>query len=384
MFGSSTTQLFESNGRIVVRSQDSGRSFTDMTIDGAFDGLHPDMHAIEFADDTRIWFAGNDGGIWRIAPGFIDDSASCRSFSPARGRQLTGTAAQRCERRLKRIPRDIVSLNAGLDTLQYQGLGLDRSAPALSTIIGGTQDNGSHVYTAGRWEARIDGDGGQAAIGAGNPAVMWHTYTGAQLDVSLAGGATRSWTYVGQGLDASGESASFYMPLQSDRADPNTAYAGLERVWRTSEAGGATGATAADTNRYCNEFATEVQPPGFVCGDWRPLGATKLTGTEFGADKRLAGDDFISWIHQSDNLNTAYVATRAGRLFRTDNLSADPASVTFARIDTPALPGRFVTGIVNAVGAPDLAYVAFSGYGAHTPGHPGHVFAVTPQRRRPG
>ena len=84
VFGSSTTQLFESNGRIVVRSQDSGRSFTDMTIDRAFDGLHPDMHAIEFADDTRIWFAGNDGGIWRVAPGFIDDSASCRSFSPAR------------------------------------------------------------------------------------------------------------------------------------------------------------------------------------------------------------------------------------------------------------------------------------------------------------
>ena len=35
-----------------------------------------------------------------------------------------------------------------------------------------------------------------------------------------------------------------------------------------------------------------------------------------------------------------------------------------------------MSGIVNAVGAPDLAYVSLSGYGAHTPGHPGHVFAV--------
>jgi photosystem II stability/assembly factor-like uncharacterized protein len=378
VFGSPTTQSFESNGRIVVRSQDGGRSFTDMTIDRGFEGLHPDMHALEFADDTRTWFAGNDGGIWRIAPGFVDDSANCRSSDPNRGRQLTGTAAQRCERRLKRIPLDIVSLNGGLDTLQYQGLGLDRSAPALSTIIGGTQDNGSHVYTGGRWEARIDGDGGQAAIGTGDPTLLWHTYFGAALDVSLDGGTTRSWTYVGQALDASGENASFFMPLQSDRADRKTAYVGLERVWRTSEAGGATGVTAADTNRYCNEFTTDAQPPGFVCGDWKPLGVTKLTGPEFGADKRVLGDDFVAWIHQSpENLDTAYVATRAGRLFRTDNLRApDPAIVTFARIDTPALPGRFVSGIVNAVGAPNLAYVSFSGYGAHTPGQPGHVFAV--------
>ena len=354
VFGSSTTQPFESNGRVVVRSQDAGRSFTDMTIDRGFDGLHPDMHAIEFADDTRTWFAGNDGGVWRIAPGFSDDSRSCRSFDPQRGRQLTGTAAQRCERRLKRIPRDVVSLNAGLDTLQYQGLGLDRSAATLSTIIGGTHDNGSHVFSGGRWEARIDGDGGPAAIGTGDPALMWHTYTGSALDVSLSGGATRSWTYVGQILDSSAEHASFYMPLESDRGDRKTAYVGLERVWRTTEAGGATGATAANTSRYCNEFSVEEPPPAFVCGDWKPLGVTKLTGPEFGADKRVVGDDFLSWIHQSpDNPDTAYVATRAGRLFRTQNLRApNPANVTFTRIDTPALPGRFVSGIVNAVGAP--------------------------------
>jgi hypothetical protein len=171
------------------------------------------------------------------------------------------------------------------------------------------------------------------------------------------------------------------MPLESDRANPKAAYVGLERVWRTTEAGGATGPTAAaaaDTNRYCNEFGTEPPPPGLVCGDWQPLGATKLTGPEFGPDKRVAGDDFVAWIHQSpDNVNTAYAATRAGRLFRTDNLgAADPAAVAFRRIDTPALPGRFVSGIVNKVGARDIAYVAFSGYGAHTPGHPGHVFAV--------
>ena len=207
-----------------------------MTIDRAFDGLHPDMHAIEFADDTRTWFAGNDGGIWRIAPGFTDDSASCRSLvHPQRGRQRAGTAAQRCERRLKRIPRDIVSLNAGLDTLQYQGLGLDRSAATLSTIIGGTQDNGSHVFSGGRWEARIDGDGGQAAIGAGDPALVWHTYTGAQLDVSLAGGATPSWTYVGQALDASaGERLVLHAAAErsrrsQDRVSPGSSASGARR-----------------------------------------------------------------------------------------------------------------------------------------------------------
>ena len=84
----------ERPGRRTLTSQLAGD--TDMTIDRGFDGLHPDMHAIEFADDRRTWFAGNDGGVWRIAPGFSDDSRSCRSFDPQRGRQLTGTAAQRC------------------------------------------------------------------------------------------------------------------------------------------------------------------------------------------------------------------------------------------------------------------------------------------------
>ena len=171
---------------------------------------------------------------------------------------------------------------------------------------------------------------------------MWHTYTGPALDVSLSGGATRSWTYVGQILDSSAEHASFYMPLESDRGDRKTAYVGLERVWRTTEAGGATGATAANTSRYCNEFSVEEPPPAFVCGDWKPLGVTKLTGPEFGADKRVVGDDFfLSWIHQSpDNPDTAYVATRAGRLFRTQNLRApNPANVTFTQIDAPSPPG---------------------------------------------
>ena len=362
----------ESNGRIVVRSSDGGRSFTDMTSDIAGDGLHPDAHAFAFARDTRIWFTGNDGGIWRSSGTYADRRSSCSA------RQLGGAPLARCRRRLKQIPRDLVSLNRGLDTLQFQGLGLDRgstgSPGSLATIIGGTQDNGSLRLAGGAWANVINGDGGQAAIGAGNPALMWHTYYDPQVEVSVAGGSPESWTWVADPLLASRETASFYVPLQADREAAATAYVGLERVWRTTDAGGMTGPDAASVALKCASL-TGTFPDGYECGDWAPLSAEKLTGPAYGTDK--AGE-FITWIHQSpDNPDVAYAATRSGRVLRSDDVrAANPGDVTWLRVDTAAMPQRFVSGVVNAPADPGHAYVAFSGYGTTTPTTPGHVYSI--------
>jgi hypothetical protein len=50
--------------------------------------------------------------------------------------------------------------------------------------------------------------------------------------------------------------------------------------------------------------------------------------------------------------------------------------VTFTRIDTPAQPRRFPSGISVDPRDPtgNTAYISFSGYEAYSPGQPGHVF----------
>ena len=74
---------------------------------------------------------------------------------------------------------------------------------------------------------------------------------------------------------------------------------------------------------------------------------------------------------------TMWVGTRRGRVFITQNADAEPASaVTYTRIDTPAQPTRFVSGISVDPADKFHAIVSFTGYAAYTPGQPGHVFDV--------
>ena len=95
------------------------------------------------------------------------------------------------------------------------------------------------------------------------------------------------------------------------------------------------------------------------------------------------------------NNGTLWAGTRRGRIWITKNADAnDPAAVVqepdccgtgmnerqtdvaFTRIDTPAQPRRFPSGISVDPRDPtgNTAYISFSGYEAYSPGQPGHVF----------
>jgi Two component regulator propeller len=374
-----------SNGRAVVRSEDDGTNFTDMTIDKAGLSLHPDQHVIVVSPlDPNVVFIGNDGGIWRLNGKFMDASAGCATrvddLGPLGGADLTD-----CQNWLSKIPQSTTSLNGGLSTLQFQSLSVNPQKPTKD-VMGGTQDNGTQVTNnANKWSVTVFGDGGQSAINAGNPKIRMHTYFSAQGDVNFQGTKETAWDWMAGAFYTGGgtltEGASFYIPLISDPVVNGSFFAGLESVWRTQDNGG----TQAQLDSQCNEF-TGTGPffgPG-TCGDWVKIGngVTKLSDASWGADKTPGSSGYIVAVERAPSDNgTIWAGLRRGRVFVSSNADdATPGNVDWFRIDDSTTPTRFVSGIAVDPANPNHAFISFSGYNAYATDSStvtGHVFDVT-------
>jgi hypothetical protein len=348
-------------GRAVVRSTDAGVTFTDMTQDRADEGLHPDTHAILPAPVTPgAAFIGSDGGVARIGGAHVDRSAECA------GRKLDAPELATCRMLLASTPVQIDAINDGLNTLQFQDITFNPNNP-LGDLAGGTQDNGTWAGP-GSWLETIGGDGGPSAIGLDG--VHHHSYHHTTGGVNFHGNDPRTWDYTTYAMDNSGESSAFYAPLIADPAVPASLFTGMQHVWRTQDNGG----DQAQLDANCRDLdPLGSLPPSSACGDWRRIGPD-LTDTALG-DR--AGQ-FVSRLARApSDRGTLWAATRTGRLFVSVNAdAADPAAVAFDRIDTPATPGRFPSGIAVDPADADHAWVSYSGYDAYTPGTPGHVFEV--------
>lgn len=355
-----------SNGRAVQRSTNAGASFTDMTNDTQAPplGMHPDQHAIAFVpSNPNIAFLGSDGGVVRTSGRYVDASADCD------GRGLSGVELADCKAWLSSIPSRITSLNDGLRTLQFQSISVDANSPFRS-LLGGTQDNGTWAYSGKTksWFESVGGDGGQSGIDVGNTNIRMHTYFGPQGDVNFRGNDPLGWNWWGDPLNASGEAASFYVPLINDPKVAGSWFIGMQHVWRTKDNGG----PQAFLELHCNEFFGDFT---VSCGDWEPLGGAAgdlTTGPD--SDK---GTGYVVAVERApSDSRTLWAATRRGRVFISRNADAAVASVAFTRIDTITQPRRFVSGISIDADNPNHALISFSGYNAYTPTTPGHVFDV--------
>lgn len=384
IFGGDPTP-FRSNGRAIQRSEDDGTNFTDMTIDSKGVSLHPDQHAIAgvpFSSD--VVFIGDDGGLFRLDGSFVDASANCATKAAQSDVPFTPADTTDCQNWLSKIPKTITSLNNGLSTLQFQSLSTSASNP--KDIQGGTQDNGTQASAnAKKWSVTIFGDGGQSGINVANSKIRMHTFFSPNGDVNFQGNKETGWDFMAGPLLASGEGASFYVPLISD---PNTAaadtwFVGLQHVWRTQDNAGSQ--TMLDTQ--CNEFfGTGPFIPD--CGDWEPLGgstlntAGDLSGTFYGGDKNPGPTGYVVATERApSDTGTLWVGLRRGRVFVSKNAGDPTASaVSFDRIDTASTPERFVSGIAVDPEHPNHAFISFSGYNAYANAAgtaPGHVFDVT-------
>jgi hypothetical protein len=372
-----------SNGRAVMLSTDAGEHFTDMTSDArnssagllfSAETIHPDQHAIAFVPtNPDIMFVGNDGGVSRTDGTYTNDSDRCNT------RGLNANDLAQCRAWLSRIPTRIFVMNEGLSTLQFQSLSVNANNP-LRDVMGGTQDNGTLVYSGSpTWFLPVTGDGGDSGIDPTAPNKRFHTYTSTQIDVNFHGATPETWLWVGDTMFFSGEASAFYAPVRQDPVRGGQIFAGMQHVWRTQDTGG----DQAFLEAHCNTtgvFGTSDQLFTGNCGDFAPIGgaAGDLTGTTWGADK--AGHYLVA-IERANDQNTMWVGTRRGRIFISQNASAaNPADVTYTRIDTAATPTRVPSGMAIDPNNPNHAYITYSGYNAYALAAgqaPGHVFEVT-------
>ena len=96
-----------SDARAVLRSTTAGepdpangnRTFTDMTMDAAFNSIHPDEHELVFQPgNPDVWWSGSDGGVVRSSGDYADiTSASApNGRSAPRASSLQPAALARC------------------------------------------------------------------------------------------------------------------------------------------------------------------------------------------------------------------------------------------------------------------------------------------------
>lgn len=179
----------------LVRSLDGGMTWTTVA-----QGLvHPDMHALAFTADGSKLYLGNDGGAY--------STNEVGATNPA-----------------------FVALNSTLAITQfYPGLSIDPTN--VSIAIGGTQDNGTDLYSGAlKWIAVICGDGGYTAIDAAVPTTMYATCTpGLSIWKSTAGGALNTWVPSQTGINNL-EARSVIPPLVMDPSRSSMLYFGTSRV----------------------------------------------------------------------------------------------------------------------------------------------------------
>jgi uncharacterized repeat protein (TIGR01451 family) len=284
----------------VYRSTDGGLQWTNVTqgADGFY--LHADLHALAFSSDSTVLYAGNDGGVWRAT-------------SP------TAT------------PVPWVELNDTLAITQFY-FSPSINPKDVTNSFGGTQDNGTQKYGGLlTWEDVVCGDGGWTAMNPVTPSNVYSTCPKGNGVVwkSSAGGASGSWTYVGNGINLT-DPTEFLPPIALDSLHPTNLYFGTDRVYQTT--------SNADT--------------------WTPISGDLTQG----------GHTLTSIAVAPTDSNTVYAATHdyVVHVQVTTNALAGVGAVWNNR--STGLPSRFITQVAVNPHTSTTAYLALSGFRS------GHVF----------
>jgi hypothetical protein len=260
-------------------------------------------------------------------------------------------------------------------------------------MLGGLQDNGTvwqdGTGAPGVWRSVFPFGDGTSASGfhPSRPGVLFASFQSNRFFTNFANGDVARWVRTDDPIRAANERATVTAStgrqfLTFDEVNPDTQFTAFQHVWRTKNNGG----PQAQLEAGCRFIGGSA---GASCGDWIPLGVAfpfpagtnadspsrrpgDLTGDAYGGDR--AGGIVVSAERSPLDGGTLWAATNFGRLFVSKNADAAGPEVAFFRIDTPAMPNRFVTRIVPDRRDVNAAFVSYSGFNALTPSSPGHLF----------
>ena len=213
-------------GRAFLRSTDAGVTFTDISWDAntsnptpnptccqnlpfAQNGMHPDSQSMLEVPGTDIGIFGSDGGVVRNTGAFSDISATCTDAS--RG-PLVGANLATCQQLLKAVPTQLLTMNVGLSTIQFQSVSV---SPSNNTHVqGGTQDNGTfESRNSPSWPQVYYGDGGLSGFSTTDSKLRFWSNTGRSITANFRDGDPTQTVLIYIGIETS---ALFYSPHIAD------------------------------------------------------------------------------------------------------------------------------------------------------------------------
>jgi hypothetical protein len=196
-------------------------------------GSHSDFHALAF--NGASLYTANDGGIFVTSNG----GATWNS-----------------------------SLNQKLNTIQFQSAVVSGTS---TTVVGGTQDNGTDVYTGTpAWTQQMEGDGGIAALARTKTGIAFGEFQFegapnehvARFTVGTTGRSLISPPFTKQ------DKGQFYTPLILDPSNDDRLLVATNRIWESCSAG---------AMRRCNATTGTKQPRNRI--NWRAI--SPITGKMF-------------------------------------------------------------------------------------------------------
>lgn len=159
--------------------------------------VHADHHFLGF-DLNNVLYSCNDGGI---------------QYSTNEGIHWT-------------------DISNGLDVSQFYKINSSASNPNI--LIGGTQDNGTHIYSDAYWKNVQGGDGMSCLIDYIDPKYMYASLYYGEFTKSTNGGLSFN-TMLDSNI--SKEKGAWVSPLVFHPTDPKILFAGLQNIWKSTDRG---------------------------------------------------------------------------------------------------------------------------------------------------
>jgi hypothetical protein len=272
--------------------------------------LHDDQHAFAWAGNRLV--VGNDGGVWVSYDGV----------------GVTGTWNNR---------------NEGLAITQFYDGSVHPTD--VATALGGSQDNGTELFTGDlSWKRIFCCDGGDNAISASQPDKHWAVsfQSDFQIHIHRTKDAGGNFEQVVSGI--SNAYAPFLPRFEKHPSLDDFFIAGTVNVWK------------------CTNFFSATTP------GWSSNGPALLLPN--GKPVEISALAFAP----SDSLGRTYAfATEDGQFRVTSNDGLDWSNPDPAN----AVPNRYITDLAFDPTNSNVLYVTLSGFDEGTPGAPGHLFKTT-------